>query len=58
MTDAATGPRARAVETMGGLYEFVRAGWTAGLSGEVERVLGRAPVAFADWARGAAGAWG
>jgi uncharacterized protein YbjT (DUF2867 family) len=62
-TDFAAGLRAagageRAVETMGGLYEFVRAGWADGVSADVERVLGRPPVAFADWARGAAGAWG
>lgn len=46
-----------AVATMSGLYEFVRAGWTGGLTGEVERVLGRPPVALVDWARAHASAW-
>ncbi len=46
-----------AVATMSWLYDMVRAGWTGGLSGDVERVLGRPPVAFADWARRHASAW-
>lgn len=45
------------VGTMSGLYEFVRAGWTGGLSPDVERVLGRPPVALADWAKAHAAAW-
>lgn len=47
-----------AVATMSGLYEMVRAGWTGGLSGDAERVLGRAPVKFADWVREHSAAWG
>lgn len=46
-----------AVATMSGLYEMVRAGWTGGLSGEVERVLGRKPIALVDWARAHSAAW-
>lgn len=47
-----------AVATMSGLYAFVRAGWAAGLTDQVEQVLGRKPVAIGDWARAHAKAWG
>lgn len=46
-----------AVATMSALYEYVRNGWTAGLSPDVERVLGRKPIAFLEWARAHASAW-
>jgi len=45
------------VATMSGLYGMVRAGWTAALSPDVERVTGHRGVRFADWARAHAGAW-
>ncbi|MBM4366365.1 MAG: NmrA family NAD(P)-binding protein [Deltaproteobacteria bacterium] len=45
------------VATMSALYEYVRNGWTGALTGEVERVLGRPPTPFADWARAHAAAW-
>lgn len=45
------------VETLGGLYGFVRAGWTGGLSDDVERALGRKPQTFADWVRANVSAW-
>ncbi len=46
-----------AVATMSALYGLVRAGWTAAISPDVERVLGRRPLAFADWAKAHAAAW-
>jgi uncharacterized protein YbjT (DUF2867 family) len=46
-----------AVASMSGLYDMVRAGWTGGLSGDVERVLGRRPIALVDWVRAHAAAW-
>jgi hypothetical protein len=46
-----------AVATMSGLYGFVRAGWTGGLTDEVQRVTGRAPQRLADWAQKNAAAW-
>lgn len=45
------------VTTMSALYAMVKAGWTDAVSPEVERILGRPPVAFADWARDHAAAW-
>ena len=45
------------VETMGGLYGFVRAGWTGGLTEDVERALGRKPRTVAEWVREHAAAW-
>ena len=38
------------VELMGGLYQMVRAGWTAGVSNTVAQVLGREPMTFAQFA--------
>ena len=46
-----------AVATMTWLYGMVRAGWTGGLSPDLARVPGRAPLAFADWAKAHAAAW-
>lgn len=46
------------VSVMDGLYGMVRAGWTAELSPDVERVTGRTPTRFRDWAAAHAGAWG
>ncbi|MEY3210428.1 MAG: hypothetical protein RIT28_909 [Pseudomonadota bacterium] len=46
-----------AVATMSGLYGFVRAGWTGGLTDDVQRVTGRAPQRLADWAQKNAAAW-
>ncbi len=46
-----------AVATMSALYGYVRAGWTATVSPDVERVTGRPPQRFADWAQANAGAW-
>ncbi len=36
---------------MSGLYGFVRAGWTGGLTPDVERALGRKPRTVAEWVR-------
>jgi len=46
-----------AVATMSGLYEMVRAGWTGGLSPDLQRAIGRAPTPFARWATAHADAW-
>ncbi len=46
-----------AVATMTWLYGMVRAGWTGGLSPDVQRVTGRAPLALGDWAKAHVGAW-
>ena len=46
-----------AIQTMSGLYDMVRADAVAQLSGEVQRVLGRAPKTFAAWAAENARAW-
>lgn len=45
------------VAALSGLYSFVRAGWTGGLSPDVERVLGRKPQTFAEWVRAHKDAW-
>ncbi len=45
------------VAGLSGLFEFVRAGWTGGTTGEVERVLGRPPQPLAVWVREHARAW-
>lgn len=39
------------------LFEGIRAGWNAPVSGDVERVLGRPPIPFVDFARENAAAW-
>lgn len=46
-----------AVQTMSGLYDMVRADAMAQISGDVQRVLGRAPKTFAAWAQDNARAW-
>jgi len=40
-----------------GLFEVIRAGWSAAVTDTVERVLGRPPIDFADYARDHADAW-
>ena len=42
---------------MSWLYGMVRAGWTGGLTGEVERVLGRPAISLRDWAKANVSAW-
>ena len=42
---------------LGALYGFVRAGWTGGLTDDVERALGRKPRSLAEWVRAHASAW-
>ena len=39
------------------LFEGIRAGWVAPVSDAVERVLGRSPISFAEYARDHADAW-
>ena len=39
------------------LYQSVRAGVRADVTGDVEAVLGRAPKSFADFAREQVGSW-
>jgi uncharacterized protein YbjT (DUF2867 family) len=46
-----------AVGTMSALYGFVREGWVSGLSPDVQRITGREPQRFADWARENVAAW-
>ena len=46
-----------AIEYLQGLYGIVRAGFAAGVTGDVEKVTGRKPVRFEDFARAAAAAW-
>lgn len=45
------------VGALGALYGFVRAGWTGGLTDDVERALGRKPRSLAEWVRAHASAW-
>lgn len=40
-----------------GLFEGIRAGWNEPVTGAVERVLGRPPIDFADFARENAAVW-
>ena len=40
-----------------GLFGSIRAGWNTSVTGEVERVLGRPPIDFADFARENAATW-
>lgn len=40
-----------------GLFEGIRAGWNEPVTGDVERVLGRPPIDFADFARENAAVW-
>lgn len=46
-----------AIDTMVGLYDMVRAGWTGGLSPDVPRVLGRPATSLRVWAEAHAAAW-
>jgi uncharacterized protein YbjT (DUF2867 family) len=46
-----------AVQTMSALYGFVRAGWTGGLSGDLERVTGSRGLSLSDWAGHHRSAW-
>jgi len=39
------------------LMGFVRAGYTATVTDEVEKVLGRKPILFAQFAKDYAGTW-
>ncbi|NJM09261.1 SDR family oxidoreductase [Candidatus Gracilibacteria bacterium] len=45
------------IEMLSSLYGMVRAGWTAAVSPEVERLLGRAPISLAQFARDERNAW-
>ena len=51
------GAPASLIELMSALFGFVRQGWTAGLSPDVERVLGRPPRDFAAFAADYADTW-
>jgi uncharacterized protein YbjT (DUF2867 family) len=51
------GMSADGIDFMSGLYAAVRAGWTDGATDTVQRVTGKAPVRFADWAAEHAAAW-
>jgi uncharacterized protein YbjT (DUF2867 family) len=46
-----------AVQYMGVLYGAVRSGWLAAVTEDVEKVIGRAPVSFGDFAQARAAAW-
>jgi uncharacterized protein YbjT (DUF2867 family) len=46
-----------AVQYMGVLYTVVRNGWMAAVTEDVEKVIGRPPVAFGDFALAHAAAW-
>jgi uncharacterized protein YbjT (DUF2867 family) len=46
-----------AVQFMGVLYSVVRDGWMAAVTGDVEKVLGRPPVAFGEFAQAHADVW-
>ncbi len=46
-----------AVRYLAVLYGIVRAGYAAGVTTEVETVIGRAPVTFRTFAERAASAW-
>ncbi len=54
----AYGTSEQGVAIMSSLYDAVRAGYTAGLSPDVERVLGRPATSVGDWAQEHAAAWG
>lgn len=45
------------VELMSGLYSFVRQGWTSQVTGDVQQVLGRAPISFQQFAHDHADVW-
>ena len=46
-----------AIEYLAILYDAVRNGWTAGVTDDVEKVIGRPPVSFGDFAQKAVDAW-
>jgi uncharacterized protein YbjT (DUF2867 family) len=46
-----------AVQYMGILYNAVRSGWMAAITGDVQRLIGRPPISFGDFARAHADAW-
>jgi uncharacterized protein YbjT (DUF2867 family) len=46
-----------AVQYMGMLYSAVRSGWLAVITEDVQRVIGRPPVSFGDFAQAHADAW-
>lgn len=46
-----------AVQYMAVLYQAVRNGWTAMVTDDVQKAVGRAPISFADFARNAANQW-
>jgi uncharacterized protein YbjT (DUF2867 family) len=46
-----------AVQYMGVLYNAVRSGWLAAVTGDVENVIGRPPVTFGDFVQAHAAAW-
>lgn len=46
-----------AVQYMGILYSVVRNGWMEAVTGDVEKVTGRPPAAFGDFAQAHAAAW-
>lgn len=45
------------IELLSSLYGMVRAGWTAGVTDTVERLLGRAPISIEQFARDEREAW-
>jgi uncharacterized protein YbjT (DUF2867 family) len=53
----AAGLPADYAELLLGLYANIRAGYNATVTGDVEAVTGRPPVAFAEYAESAAAAW-
>lgn len=53
----ATGMPEAAVQYLAALYAAVRAGLAATVTGDVEKLTGRPPLRFADFARAAAAAW-
>ena len=53
----ATGLPAQRVERLLGMYRLVRQGFSAGVSPDVQAVLGRPPTTFAEFARQHAACW-
>ena len=47
-----------AVQSMSGLYTMVRADAAAIISPDIEKIIGRKPVLFSDWAHDHVVAWG
>jgi uncharacterized protein YbjT (DUF2867 family) len=46
-----------AIETMSTLYGMVRQGWAATVTDQVDNVLGRPPITFAQFAKDHAEVW-